>query len=200
MESLVRIVWHNSKLVVVDWSIPNMADCCHWDIHVDYYFDVEESKELGLKHELDRLESRQAVVPNHRMANSIKNVVDENGKKAILTRDVGVWGKPRSKSCCNWFICFSTDDRTWAMGDSFDGWSWLSISDVPRSKDSTDDNGGGGAGGFGRWTGNADDSVIFEEINVGLERTKSQRKMSTIWYNKTEDFTCVDKFAWCWVR
>lgn len=57
---------------------------------MDYYFDVEESKELGLKHELDRLESRQAVVPNHRMANSIKNVVDENGKKAILTRDVGV--------------------------------------------------------------------------------------------------------------
>jgi hypothetical protein len=96
----------------------------------------------------------------------------------LFTRDVDVWGKPSRSSCCNWFICFSTDERTWAIGDSLRCWSLLFKFDVPCNKDSTDVNGGGG--GLGLFVRDNDESMIFEEINVGLERTKRKCQISDI--------------------
>jgi len=53
-------------------------------------------------------------------------------------------------------------------------------SDVPCSKDSTDVNGGGGGGGglklFVRDDGG---SIRFDEINVGLERTRRKKCQET---------------------
>lgn len=100
------------------------------------------------------------------------NLKGKNEKK--FTRVVCVWGKPSKSSCCNWFICFSTDDRTWDIGDSLRCWSLLLKSVVPCNKDSTDVNGGGGGGGCLELFVRDDDggSIRFDEINVGLDRTR----------------------------
>ena len=79
---------------------------------------------------------------------------------------VPVWGNPNSSSFCSWFICFSTDERTWAMGDSFRCWSWPRRSAVPCNRLSTDDNGAGLMSGFSEDGG----SLTRDEIGVGFDR------------------------------
>jgi hypothetical protein len=58
----------------------------------------------------------------------------------------GVRQKPNSRSCWSWSICFSTYERTWAIGVSLRNCCFvlLSILEFPCNNESTDDNGGGG--------------------------------------------------------